>query len=237
MDKIKNKWLVTYHSVASPDESITEEFDKVAIGTGANSFPSFPEIYKTRDQFNGLVIHSAQVRNDEVLFKDKRVLFIGGGHSGVDMATIAVQNGASKVYIVPTRRPETRNVWVLNRMTPTRDGSQQVYGYQCTRQNTIVTSEFRSLFRSWLFPLHKVSSDAPSTFPGDCLGICDMDVLDESLKSGTIELVEVVRELQGQGHHRTRNLSHSCSEAPVYYSNNCALRICVVVVVVVFFNS
>ena len=136
------------------------------------------------------IIHSAQVRNDEKLFKDKRILFIGGAFSGGDMATIAVESGARQVYIVPTHRPNVRNVWALDRMTPTSDGGERVWDHNCTRQNSIVTSEFVGMFAGWLYPLHKASEPASLTMPGDCLGVCDLKVMAASLKNGTIQVVE-----------------------------------------------
>ena len=199
MDKIGTNWLVTTrNSQLFPQESIQEEFDYVAIATGAFGFPKFPEIYKTRDQFNGLIIHSAQVRNDEKLFKDKRVLFIGSGSSGADLATIAVKHGASKVYIVPTHTPDKRNVWLLSRITQKADGGEQIWCHQYTRHNSILTSEFySSAFASGLYPLHKTSEHASPTFPVDGIGVCDLAVFEQSVANGTIEAVTNVVELQG----------------------------------------
>ena len=202
LDKSGKKWLVTYTSPATQCKDKQEEFDNVVIATGAFGFPRYPEIYATRDQFNGLIIHSAQVRNDEKLFKDKRILFIGGGYSGGDMATVAVESGARQVYIVPTHRPNVRNVWTLNRVTPRSGGGERVWDYQCTRQNSIVTSEFGAMFTRWLYPLHKTSDKASLKFPGDCLGICDVDVMDSSLKNGKIKLVENAADFQGLTHNR-----------------------------------
>ena len=113
------------------------------------------------------------------------------------MATVAVDSGARQVYIVPTHRPNVRNVWTLNRVTPRSGGGERVWDYQCTRQNSIVTSEFGAMFTGWLYPLHKASEPASLTMPGDCLGVYDLRVMAASLKNGKIQVVENAAEFQG----------------------------------------
>ena len=198
LDKSGKKWLVTYTSPATQCKDKQEEFDNVVIATGAFGFPRYPEIYATRDQFNGLIIHSAQVRNDEKLFKGKRVLFIGSGSSGADLATIAVKHGANKVYIVPTHTPDKRNVWLVNKMTRKPDGGEQIMSHEFTRHNSIVMSEFYNCAHACgIYSLNKTSKEASEIVPGDGVGVCDLDVFERSVTNGTIEVVTNVVEFQG----------------------------------------
>ena len=208
LDKSQNKWIVTYTTSSSSrtqPQHQTSAFDHVVIASGAFGYPKYPDIYESqRHRFDGLIVHSAQVRNDEQLFHGKRVLFIGGGYSGGDMATIAVKSGARQVYVIPTHRPQLRNVWAMNRVTPVKNGGGDgdqgdvlAWDYHCTRQSSIMTSDFGAKFASWLFPLHKTSEQASLKFPGDCLGVCHVDVMKQGLKQGQIQLVVNVAELQG----------------------------------------
>jgi dimethylaniline monooxygenase (N-oxide forming) len=66
-----------------------QEFDAVAIATGHHSTPRWPEPAPGFERFRGIVLHSRQYRTPSVPFesKGKRVLVVGIGNSGCDIAT------------------------------------------------------------------------------------------------------------------------------------------------------
>ncbi|HSE09368.1 MAG TPA: NAD(P)-binding domain-containing protein [Nocardioidaceae bacterium] len=77
-------WRVT--SVDSHGVEYVERFRGVVIATGTLSEPSIPTF---PGEFTGEVMHTATYK-DPVVFEDKRVLIIGAGNSGCDIAVDAV---------------------------------------------------------------------------------------------------------------------------------------------------
>ena len=69
------------------------EFDGLVIATGTNWHPSIPE-FAGADEFNGTISHSVNFRDGAEL-KGKRVLVVGAGNSGVDIACDAARNAQS----------------------------------------------------------------------------------------------------------------------------------------------
>ncbi len=76
----------------------TRVYGGVIIANGHNWDPKFPE-YPGR--FDGPALHSAEYKTPDVL-RDKRVLVIGAGNSGCDIAVEAAQNAAKTFH--STRR-------------------------------------------------------------------------------------------------------------------------------------
>lgn len=62
-------------------------FDLLVIGNGHNWFPKFPECSGV---FTGQSLHSAEYRKPDI-FANRRVLVVGGGNSGCDIAVEAAQ--------------------------------------------------------------------------------------------------------------------------------------------------
>jgi len=62
-------------------------FDLLVIGNGHNWFPKFPEYSGV---FTGQSLHSAEYRTPDI-FANRRVLVVGGGNSGCDIAVEAAQ--------------------------------------------------------------------------------------------------------------------------------------------------
>ena len=81
--------------------------DFVLVASGVFRYQNVPCITGLY-QFNGQILQSNQVR-DPKLFKDKRVLVIGGSVTGADLACNALKNNAKQVYLSATSRPDTRN--------------------------------------------------------------------------------------------------------------------------------
>lgn len=75
----------------------SEIFDGIVVTIGTCGEPNYISI-PGQDNFKGKVVHSSEL--DDVDFKDKRVLIIGGGASGVEAAETAISKGANKPTIL-----------------------------------------------------------------------------------------------------------------------------------------
>ena len=67
-----------------------EVFDKIVVASGPFPNIHLPE-YPGRDKFQGIMIHSAQVRQDNI-FEGKRVLIVGGSFSAAEMVSSCTQS-------------------------------------------------------------------------------------------------------------------------------------------------
>jgi cation diffusion facilitator CzcD-associated flavoprotein CzcO len=85
-------WIVTL------DNGETVEYGGLVICNGHNWDPKFPDF---PGEFNGVQLHSAEYKTPDVL-KDKRVLVVGAGNSGCDVAVESAQNAAQTFH--STRR-------------------------------------------------------------------------------------------------------------------------------------
>jgi dimethylaniline monooxygenase (N-oxide forming) len=85
---------------AVPDGGQTFEFDHVAICSGVNIRPVLPP-FPGVECFQGTILHSSEVRNAEV-FRGRRVLIVGLGESGSDIALMAAE--VAKSCAISTRR-------------------------------------------------------------------------------------------------------------------------------------
>lgn len=75
-------WTVTL------EDGTSSAYDLLVVANGHNWFPKWPE-YPGR--FEGQTLHSADYRTPDV-FAGRRVLVVGGGNSGCDIAVEAAQN-------------------------------------------------------------------------------------------------------------------------------------------------
>lgn len=82
-------WLVT--SRGPHGEELTEPYRGVIIANGTLSEPNVPSF---RGEFAGELMHTSEYKDPEV-FTGKRVLVIGAGNSGCDIAVDAVHRAAS----------------------------------------------------------------------------------------------------------------------------------------------
>ena len=69
----------------------------VVVATGYEQAPAIPD-WPGRERFAGTLIHSSDYRNGEP-YKGKRVLVVGPGCSGMEIAHDAAEAGASKVWL------------------------------------------------------------------------------------------------------------------------------------------
>jgi putative flavoprotein involved in K+ transport len=69
----------------------------VVMATGYMRVPSMP-LWPGLDSYQGEVVHAATYRSDEP-FRDKRVLVVGTGNTGAEIATDLAEQGAAHVWL------------------------------------------------------------------------------------------------------------------------------------------
>lgn len=102
IDRIDGNWLVR-----AGDEAITCRY--VVIATGRDAVPVMPE-WEGRGGFHGRLIHSAEFKRAET-YAGSRVLVVGTGNSGCEIAALLVGGGAANVWLsrrtAPLMAPES----------------------------------------------------------------------------------------------------------------------------------
>jgi len=76
---------------------------QVIVAIGHQHTPWMPD-WPGRDQFPGRMLHSMEYRNPEE-FRDRDVLVVGGGCSGLDIARDLAQGGAGRVRLAVRTQP------------------------------------------------------------------------------------------------------------------------------------
>ena len=92
----KTKWKVQTRNISNNTYE-TNEFDGVMVCNGHYSIPNSPEISGLHEYFKGDKVHSHYYRTSEP-FKDKTVVVLGAGASGVDIG-LEITTAAKKVYL------------------------------------------------------------------------------------------------------------------------------------------
>uniref|UniRef100_A0A147BGF9 Flavin-containing monooxygenase n=2 Tax=Ixodes ricinus TaxID=34613 RepID=A0A147BGF9_IXORI len=100
------RWVVTVKTLGQ--DPVTETFDGVLVCSGHHVYPHVPT-FKGLDKFKGTVFHTHDYKLPDA-YRDKRILIIGVGNSGADVA-VDLCPGADKVYL-STRR----GCWVIRRV-------------------------------------------------------------------------------------------------------------------------
>lgn len=98
-DEARNRWVVEAEQGGRP---ITYEADMLVMAAGPNNEPKYPNV-KDLDRFRKPVIHSA-AWDHSVDLKGKKVVLVGTGCSGVQLATTLAET-VSELVIVQ-RQPE-----------------------------------------------------------------------------------------------------------------------------------
>ncbi|XP_076824582.1 flavin-containing monooxygenase 5-like isoform X1 [Clavelina lepadiformis] len=107
--EMTGKWNVR---VKSGEGERTEIFDALLVCTGHHATPHYPlHEFPGFEKFGGFTVHSHSYREPKN-FEDKRVVVIGIGNSGGDIA-VELSKHAQQVFL-STRR----GAWVLNRVGP-----------------------------------------------------------------------------------------------------------------------
>ena len=86
------RWLVATRDRTSGIES-EAEYAGVVIANGHNWNPKMPH-YPGQGEFRGEIIHSAQYKGADIL-RGRRVLVVGAGNTGCDVAVDSAQNAAA----------------------------------------------------------------------------------------------------------------------------------------------
>ncbi len=81
----ENSWEVT---MEASGEVVTKKYKGVIIANGVFSLPNRPKL-KGEETFTGEIMHSSDYKEASI-FNDKRVLIIGAGNSGCDIAVDAI---------------------------------------------------------------------------------------------------------------------------------------------------
>jgi dimethylaniline monooxygenase (N-oxide forming) len=113
-------WIV--RAVDAGGAAIEERYDAVALCTGVHQQPSRPDI-PGEETFTGAILHSSRYRRPDRL-SGKRVLVVGGGETGADVAA-EVSGWASEtalslrrgVAVVPRRNRGAPHDYRLSRVT------------------------------------------------------------------------------------------------------------------------
>ena len=89
-----DRWNVTVRNRETGEET-TRQYAGVVIANGHNWWPKIPQ-YPGQDTFTGEIRHSAHYKSADVI-RGKRVLVVGAGNTGCDVAVESAQN-AKETY-------------------------------------------------------------------------------------------------------------------------------------------
>lgn len=90
----QGRWRVSWQDASDRDAPVEcAEYRGVLIATGIFSEPNLPN-FEGQDEFEGEILHSSSYRSPDV-FEDRRVLVVGAGNSGCDIAVDAVHRARS----------------------------------------------------------------------------------------------------------------------------------------------
>ncbi|KAM4722856.1 flavin-containing monooxygenase 5-like [Rhinophrynus dorsalis] len=132
------QWIVTTEKEGKQEAHV---FDSILICTGHHTFPNLPlSSFPGIEKFKGRYFHSRDYKAPDA-FQNKRVLVIGIGNSGADIA-VEVSRKAQKVFL-STRR----GTWVVCRVS---DGGYPVDVVQLSRFLHIVQSALPSCITNYI---------------------------------------------------------------------------------------
>ncbi|XP_076308580.1 uncharacterized protein LOC143223999 [Tachypleus tridentatus] len=103
------RWKVTIRNIEE-DRSFEDVFDGVMVCTGHHVFPHIPS-FPGMEKFKGKILHTHSYKKPDG-FSDKKVVVVGIGNSGGDVA-VELSQIADKVYL-STRR----GCWIIHRVGP-----------------------------------------------------------------------------------------------------------------------
>ncbi|MEA5506752.1 NAD(P)-binding domain-containing protein [Halotia wernerae UHCC 0503] len=127
--RVGDFWEVT---TCSPDGKSTEIFDAIAICCGIYHEPKIPN-FPGQEKFKGQIIHSKFYKEPSI-FLGKKVVVLGNGPSGVDIAVVASYTADSVVWGFRKKR------WMLPRYA-----SGQPIDFNISRLNKLMPSKLLSL--------------------------------------------------------------------------------------------
>lgn len=91
--RVDDVWNLSYRKTDT-GEDLTEQCDFVVVASGEYSSPNIPHMER-QEEFKGKIMHSHDYKDVED-FRDQRVLLVGAGASGLDLA-VQLSNVTSKL--------------------------------------------------------------------------------------------------------------------------------------------
>jgi cation diffusion facilitator CzcD-associated flavoprotein CzcO len=171
---------------------------QVIVATGFEQTPIVPD-WPGRDRFTGRFLHSSEYRNPEP-FADKRVLVVGPGCSGMEIAYDVAEGGAGKVWLSARTPPN-----IVLRTGPGGLPGDMIAVALLHLPARIGDAAARFGRRQDLGDLTEYGLPVPEEGvftrlhrTGQAPAIVDMEVID-SIKAGRIEVVPGVESLDETG--------------------------------------
>jgi cation diffusion facilitator CzcD-associated flavoprotein CzcO len=171
---------------------------QVIVATGLDQTPVVPD-WPGRESFQGDLLHSSEYRNPEP-FEGKRVLVVGPGSSGMEIAHELAEGGAAKVWLAVRTPPnivlregigpvpgDLLATWLFHLPTPIADRIAR-FGARM---------DFGDLTEYGL-PSPETGLFAAVRSQGKVPAIVDGEVI-EAIKAGRIEVVAAVAALDSTG--------------------------------------
>ena len=198
-------WELQYkqcENAATPATKM-EVFDKVVIASGPFPIATLPHPkYPGMDAFEGIVIHSAQLRRDGDLFTGKRVLVVGGSFSAAEMVGNAVAANVKKLYWSVSSNPQEKSRWMFDRFPASSDENTSLargWDEHITRKDYFKNPEkFNSKFVSWLQPITQREDKAGLECPPDRLTITNTAAIQRGILSGRVRKVAPINSFSRQ---------------------------------------
>ena len=185
IDTSAHRWEVHYEKDGTTE---MESFDKVVVASGPFPNVLLPE-YPGMGKFQGIMIHSAQVRQDNI-FTRKRVLMVGGSFSAAEMVGIALKANVKDLYWSVSTSPHDKNRWMFDRF-PTDSG---VWDANVTRHDYFKNPQvFIDKFVSWLQPISQREDKPQLNSPPDRLTITNTGEIQKGLLSGRVRKVAPIK--------------------------------------------
>jgi putative flavoprotein involved in K+ transport len=179
------RWLVR-----SNDDAF--EADRVIVATGHSNVPFVPEW--TGGPFAGRIVHSSEYRNPRP-FRGRRMLVVGAGNSGAEIAVDLVQGGAAEVSLSVKTPPS-----IVRR--DTLGVPSQLLGIVSMHLPAPVVDRIASTLRRLSFPdLGPYGLPAPERPYSDFLRrrvipILDVGIVD-AVRSGKVRVVSALAGFDG----------------------------------------
>ena len=181
----EHQWQVFYEKDNTME---MEVFDKIVVASGPFPNAHLPE-YPGTDEFQGIKIHSAQVRRNDI-FEGKRVLIVGGSFSAAEMVDIALKAGVKDLYWSLSSMPQSKNRWMFDRLP----GDSGNWDENITRHDYFKKPDvFNNKFTSWLQPISQREDESLFKCPPDRLMITNTTDVQKGLDSGRVRKVAPIK--------------------------------------------
>ena len=185
LDKHNCQWQVTYQRNG---QTLRENFKRVFVATGLFRYPRIP-VFRNSDLFQGIFIHSSQVRDEKALFSGKRVLVIGGSFSGGELAYYALKANASHVFLVQSSDP-SKKVWLWNRFEESAKGLIE-WEHRITYENCVGLNGFFATLKDIVASIDGKSASEIPNFPEGLRCIVESkEFLKEQIDGGKLTVVK-----------------------------------------------